>query len=200
MPYTPKQTNTGSRLEVPGENLATITDVIDLSEGSTYDLQMDIEFTFDNGWSRRTRLFGKFEKDAKGFIVENDKEIEGAYRYLYSLGVTTFDGDALDGICMSEKGRFVHQDDTPIRDAAALIKTLVKDKVFRVYIIKDSNSGYDKILAFCEDSLFADETMSARKATENYTWRVDKLGAGTKDEAGKGEEEDPTDFLFTPGD
>jgi hypothetical protein len=199
MPYTPKQTNTGSRLEVPGENLATITDVFDLSQGSTYDLQMDIEFTFDNGWTRRTRLFGKFEKDNKGFIVDNDKEVEGAYRYLYSLGVTTFDGNALDGICLSEKGRFVHQDDTPIKDVAALIKALTKDKIFRVYVIKDGNSGYDKILSFCEDSLFSGGTISARKAAENYTWRVNKLGTGAKDEPGKAEAGDG-DFLFTPGD
>ncbi|NCA97701.1 MAG: hypothetical protein EOM77_06000 [Bacteroidia bacterium] len=198
MPYTPKQTNTGSRLEVPGENLAAITDVIDLSQGSTYDLQMDIEFTFDNGWTRKTRLFGKFEKDAKGFIIDNDKEVEGAYRYLYSLGVTTFDGDALNGVCISEKGRFVHQDDTPIKDVAALIKTLVKDKLFRVYVTKDGRSGYDKILTFCEDSLFAGETISARKAAENYTWRVNNLGAGAKDTPGKAEAGDE-DFLFTPG-
>ena len=199
MPYIPKQTNTGSRLKVPGENIAAITDVIDLSQGSTYDLQMDVEFTFDNGWTRRTRLFGKFEKDAKGFIVDNDKEVEGAYRYLYSLGVTTFDGDTLNGICVSEKGRFVHQDDTPIKDVAALIKTLVKDKLFRVHVTKDSRSGYDKILTFCEDSLFADETISARKAVENYTWRVNNLGAGTKDDPGKAEVEEE-DFIFTPGD
>ena len=199
MPYTPKQTNTGSRLKVPGENLAAITNVIDLSQGSTYDLQMDVEFTFDNGWTRRTRLFGKFEKDAKGFIVDNDKEVEGAYRYLYSLGVTTFDGDTLNGICVSEKGRFVHQDDTPIKDVAALIKTLVKDKLFRVHVTKDGRSGYDKILTFCEDSLFADETISARKAVENYTWRVNNLGAGTKDDPGKAEVGEE-DFIFTPGD
>ncbi|MDD2314384.1 MAG: hypothetical protein PHX12_05910 [Proteiniphilum sp.] len=199
MPYTPKQTNTGSRLEVPGENAALITDVYDLSQGSTYDLQMDIEFTFDNGWTRRTRLFGKFEKDAKGFIVDNDKEVESAYRYLYSLGVTTFDGDTLNGVCISEKGRFVHQDDTPIKDVAALIKTLVKDKIFRVYLVKDSRSGYDKILSFCEDSLFSGETVSARKATENYIWRKNNLGAGTNNAPEKAEAEDE-DFLFTPGD
>ena len=197
MPYTPKSTSTGSRLEVPGENLAAITDVTDLSQGSTYDLQMDVEFTFDNGWARKTRLFGKFEKDAKGFIVDNDKEVESAYRYLYSLGVTTFDGGDLDGVCISEKGRFVHQDDTPIKDVAALIKTLVKNKLFRVYVSKDGNSGYDKIIAFCEDSLFAGETISARKAAENYTWRVNKLGAGK--EAPKTAEAEDEDFLFTPG-
>lgn len=196
MPYTPKSTSTGSRLKVPGENLAAITDVTDLSQGSTYDLQMDVEFTFDNGWTRKTRLFGKFEKDAKGFIVDNDKEVESAYRYLYSLGVTTFDGGNLDGICISEKGRFVHQDDTPIKDVAALIKTLVKSKLFRVYVSKDDN-GYDKIIAFCEDSLFAGETISARKAVENYTWRVNKLGAGK--EAPKAAEAEDEDFLFTPG-
>lgn len=197
MPYTPKQTNTGSRLEVPGENLATITNVFDLSQGSTYDMQMDVEFTFDNGWARRTRLFGKFEKDVKGFIVDNDKEVESAYRYLYSLGVTTFDGDALNGICISEKGRFVHQDDTPIKDVAALIKTLTKDKIFRVYLTKDGRSGYDKILAFCEDSLFAGETISARKAAENYKWRVNNLGAGANDTPKAEAEEE--DFIFTPG-
>lgn len=198
MPYIPKQTTTGSRLEVPGENLALITNVIDRSQGSTYDLQMDIEFTFDNGWTRRTRLFGKFEKDAKGFIVDNDKEVESAYRYLYSLGVTTFDGDALNGVCISEKGRFVHQDDTPIKDVAALIKTKVKDKLFCVYLTKDGSSGYDKIIAFCENSLFTGETISARKAAENYTWRKNNLGADAKNTPGKAEAEEE-DFIFTPG-
>lgn len=198
MPYTPKSTNTGGRFEVPGENLATITNVIDVSQGSTYDVQIDLEFTFDNGWVRRTRLFGKFEKDAKGFIVDNDKEVESTYRNLYSLGVTTFDGDTLNGVCLSEKGRFVHQDDTPIKDVSALIKTLVKNKIFRVYVAKDGNSGYDRIVAFCEDSLFDGKALSALKAVENYNWRVNKL-VGKKD-APKVVEAEEEDFVFSPGD
>lgn len=198
MPYTPKSTNTGGNFEVPGENLALITNVIDVSQGSTYDVQMDLEFTFDNGWVRKTRLFGKFEKDAKGFIVDNDKEVESTYRHLYSLGVTTFDGDTLNGVCLSEKGRFVHHDDTPIRDVSALIKTLVKDKIFRVYVAKDGNSGYDKIIAFCEGDLFDRKSLSALKAVENYKWRVDKLG-GKKD-APKVVEAEEEDFVFSPGD
>lgn len=198
MPYTPKSTNTGGSFEVPGENLAIITNVIDVSQGSTYDVQMDLEFTFDNGWVRRTRLFGKFEKDAKGFIVDNDKEIESIYRHLYSLGVTTFDGDTLDGVCLSEKGRFVHQDDTPIRDVSALIKTLVKNKIFRVYVTKDGSSGYDKIIAFCEGSLFDEESLSALKAVENYKWRVDNIGR--KKDAPKAVEAEEEDFVFNPGD
>ena len=193
MPYIPTQpTGNGAYLNCPGENIGFITKVVDLAPGSTYDVQLEITFGFkDSEWERKLRIFGKFEKDRRGFVVEDDKDLKAVYRNIIALGVTEME-PKLDGIFLSEKGKWVLSDDAPITDIASAIEEFTRGRTYRIYL--DKVNGYDKIISFCDESLFACEQKYAKVATSGYQWRIDNHGKGS--DQSKDQTED--DVVYVP--
>jgi len=181
VPLNPTATSGGKHLNVPGYNVAFIKSVKDLSQGTPYDVLLDIVFGFGSTeWDRNIRLYAKFEKDAKGYIEATDKEFNSLCRNLKLLGLQTTNKDGnVEGVCISDKGKFVHGDDTPIKDIAALIETMSKGKTFDLYIDKDpkgkNGKHYDKVVAWI-DTAIAQATGTDSEATklyENFEWRID---------------------------
>ena len=185
MPITPT-TSTGAKIKCPGKNIAHMTEVKDISEGTVYDVLLEIDFGFENApdWTRHMRIYGKFEKDAKGNINGNDKEVRNLYRNLGSLGVFSRNEDkTIKGVCLSEKGKFVLEDDSPIKDIAGLIAVLCVNKKYELYLEKDAK-GYDKIVAFIDkDVLDNAHTSYYQGVVEDYNWRVENLGGKTTTQA-----------------
>lgn len=215
MPYIPtsSQSSSGARVESPGENLATIKEIKDMSKGSTYDVQMKITFELDNGWERNTMIFAKYEKRANGTVINEgddkkekmDKDFNKVIKSLCCLGVQNYDMDESDranpkllsskGIFLSDKGTFVMEDDAPIKSVESLLEMLTKDKMYRIYLIK-GKKGYDEIAAFCEERILADpKTTSDRMAANYYKWKVDYVAGDPKPTTRKVSQDDSDLYL-----
>lgn len=196
MPYTPTKKSAG-HLECPGENVGIIKSVTDQSKGTQYDILLDIVFLFEEvGWERKMRIFGKFEKDAKGYVESGDRDMEKAYKILTCLGVSNPYDEEQKGIFLSEKGKWVHEDDTPIKDVAQLMEVLTADKLYKVLLEKD-NKGYDRIVAILSADLEVSNNNSAEQARNYYNFLKGKVLSPSKPSSPQ-QMDDQTEFVFVP--
>lgn len=182
MPQIPnKLVGGGGNVTSPGMNKCYIQSVADVSSGTQYDLCLDIVFGFigaPDDWTRRWRLFGKFEKDAHGNIDPNCKDVRQFYTIMAQLDFTEIEFDASgniaaikSGICLGDKGNFVTADDKPIKDIAALMMTISKDHEYSVLLVKNEtkNGEFDKVVIALDEAVAGDANNGNENAMRIFT-------------------------------
>jgi hypothetical protein len=204
MPIIPSQTGFGGRIQSPGENRGFLIDVIDHTAGTVYDVILDFIFGFENvpeNWTRKMRVFAKFDRNMNNEIDPESKDLKRLYRILQQMGFTRIEGGKLSGIGVNEKGKFVDENDRPIKDIAGLLKTLGRDKSYLVYIAKDSN-GYDRVIGVIDEELNKSNDAFAVMMQENYAYWIERSlkaeASDTHTEKGGKSESSNDDLIYVP--
>ncbi len=208
MPYIPETetTATGSgHIQVNEINTGYVKKVEDLTRTKPQlahnDVVIEFQFAFfdcPDNWVRKMTIFAKFEKGADGTIIKNeanDGEISKLLKKLEALGLTTITREevagkkrikSIKGICISDKGKLVLDDDSPIKDIESLIETITKGKRYQLFISKDSK-GFDRIASFIDCMYDENAAAGDPKAIELIN-RFNDTCIWLKEQAKKGEQ------------
>ena len=207
-PILPSQSsNSSGRIESPGENTGYIVDIIDQTPGTTYDAVLDFVFGFYDvppEWTRKMRLYIKFDRDAKGEVDPDCKDLRKLYRIFQQMGYTKIRDGILKGIGVNAKGKFVDENDKPIKDIAGLLKAISEDKSFLIYLAKDKN-GYDKVVSVLDLELDKEKKSStyAEEMRESYDYWVNQYTnnpkLSTAKTAGYNTDKEEEDLIYVPG-
>lgn len=195
MPYIPETSSTGGgSIKVNDINTGYLSGVTDLTQTNVklknYDIALEFRFGFENcppDWQRKMSILAKFDKDKQGNVTkspESDKEINKILRKLEMLGFTTITRQGnkivnIDGICISECGKLVLSDDTPIEHLPELLETMGRGKRYFLYINK--KGGYDNIAAYIDEAItvlsIEKKDSYAKRLQEHFDWLVNNASS-----------------------